>query len=191
MLMDDKNGADLNGDFGWQFKPESSKKESTKVESTPRASSPALVQWTASEYIDHKKGPIWYILLVLAAALITALIYLFTRDMLSSIIIIILLGTLAVAAGRKPQVLEYRLDTAGLAIGKKFYTYDNFKSFTLEEAGPVKNITFLPMKRFMPPLSIYFAPKDEIRITSTLSQFLPYEQRKPSSIDRFMRSIRY
>lgn len=191
MLMDDKNGGDLNGDLGWQFKPEPSKKESAKTESTPKASSPALVQWTASEYIDHKKGPLWYILLILAAALVTALIYLFTKDVLSSVIILILVGTLAVAAGRKPQVLEYRLDATGLAIGKKYYTYDNFKSFTLEEVGPVKNITFLPMKRFMPSLSIYFAPKDEIKITSALSQFLPYEQRRPSSIDRFMRSIRY
>jgi len=189
--MDENNQMGDTNNSGWQFKPESSEEANKPSSSPKKTSTPALAQWTASEYVDHRKGPGWYFLLILAALLITFLIYLFTRDILSSIVILVLLGTLGVAAGRKPRVLEYRIDTTGLAIGSKFYTFDNFKSFTLEEAGPVKNITFLPMKRFMPAISIYFAPEDEIKVTSALSQFLPYEQRRPSSIDRFMRSIRF
>lgn len=194
-LMDDNRlGGDSNTDAGWQFKTESERNNSApsgNSSSKAQSRTAPLVQWSASEYIDHKKGFAWYLALFLGAILVTALLYLFTRDILSSIIVLVLLGVFAVLAGRKPRVLEYRLDTTGIAVGNKFYAYGEFKSFTLEEAGPVKSITFLPMKRFMPPISVYFAPQDEPKITTALSQFLPYEQRPSSTIDNFMRSIRF
>lgn len=186
-MNDDKKEADSNN-TGWQFKPED---DATTYRPENKPASKPLVTWTASEYIEHKKGLFWYILLFLVAVVVTSLLYLFTRDVVSSAIVFILLITLAVVAARKPRVLEYNLDKAGLAVGRKFYSYSNFKSFTLEEVGPLKSITFLPMKRFMPPISVYFAPEDENKIISALSQLLPYEQRRSSSVDNFMRSIRF
>lgn len=190
--MDDKNqGGDPT--TGWQFKPESEgavQSSTTPSDSQIKQSEP-IVSWTASEYIEHKKGLGWYLMLILGAIIITGALYWLTKDIVSSVIVIVLIIVFAVVANRKPRVMEYRLDRNGLAIGNKFYAYVDFKSFTMEEIGPVKNITFLPLKRFMPPISVYFAPQDEPKITNALSQFLPYEQRSPDAVDRFMRSIRF
>lgn len=185
-MDDDKNGG--NADTGWQFKPEV-EGDTHRPESKPISKS--LITWTASEYIEHKKGLFWYVLLFLAAIIVTLLLYWFTKDVVSAAIVFILLSTLAIVAARKPRVLEYSLDTSGLSVGRKFYAYSDFKSFTMEESGPLKSITFLPLKRFMPPVSVYFAAEDENKIVTTLSQLLPYEQRKASSVDNFMRSIRF
>jgi hypothetical protein len=191
-LMDDKNkGGDSTA--GWQFKAENESVAQPSVAFSAAKTQPTepLTSWTASEYIEHKKGFGWYLMLILGGILITAFLFWLTRDVVSSAIVIVLMVVFAVVANRKPRVLEYRLDRNGLAIGNKFYPYADFKSFTLEEVGPVKNLTFLPLKRFMPPISVYFAPQDEAKITNTLSQFLPYEQRSTDAVDRFMRSIRF
>lgn len=190
-MDDQKQGG--NPTAGWQFKQESGNdtQPSTVTNTSKSQQTAPLVSWTASEYIEHKKGFGWYLMLVVGAAVITAVLYWITRDIVSSAIVIVLIVVFAVVANRKPRVLEYRLDQNGLAIGNKFYAYVDFKSFTMEEVGVVKSITFLPLKRFMPSISLYFAPEDEAKITNTLSQFLPYEQRPPDTIDRFMRSIRF
>jgi hypothetical protein len=98
---------------------------------------------------------------------------------------------LAVAAARKPRVLEYRVDDAGLSIGPKLYTYDQFKSISVIDEGAVPSIHLLPLKRFQPVLTIYFAPTDEDGVVGVLSARLPIEERGIDPIDRFMHRIRF
>jgi hypothetical protein len=43
----------------------------------------------------------------------------------------------------------------------------------------------------MPPISAYFAPKDEERITKILGNYLPYEERKLDNVERLSRRLRF
>jgi len=92
---------------------------------------------------------------------------------------------------RKPRVLEYRLDESGLVVSGKSYAYNLFKSFALVEEGAFTSIVLMPLKRFMPAVSIYFEPKDEKKITTILAERLPIETHKLDVLDSFMRRIRY
>lgn len=174
----------------WQYTPASQ----SPVNQAPAAmpvNTPQEVEWTASEFVAHNKGASWYGLLALGAVVLAALIYFITRDTISAGIIVFVALLLGISAARKPRVLHYQVNGGGLAIGEKFYAYAEFKSFSLMQEGAFSSIMFLPLKRFMPPISIYYDPKDEDRIVEVLSYFLPMEARTHDLIDRIVKRIRF
>jgi hypothetical protein len=58
------------------------------------------------------------------------------------------------------------------------------------QEGPLTSANLFPLKRFMPPVTAYFDPKDEEKITNVLGNYLPYEDRKMDGIDRLSRRLR-
>lgn len=149
------------------------------------------VTWTASEFIHHNKAASWYLGLGVATVLLAALIFLITRDVVSTAVIIVAGLLLGVYAARPPRQLEYRIDQRGVFIGHKHYGYDDFKSFTVVPEGAFSSIVFMPLKRFALALTIYYAPEDEEHIMAVLAGRLPFEEPRRDAVDSLMRRIRF
>lgn len=149
------------------------------------------ITWTAGEYIHHEKGVTWYILLFIGALVVSGLLYLITKDMISSVIIMILAIVVAVFASRKPGQVEYRVGASGISVGGRLYKYSVFKSFSIIQDEGVHSILLSPLKRLMPPITIYFAPEDEDSIKKLLGNYLPMEAGGPEAIDRLARRLRF
>ncbi len=158
----------------------------------PQPVNPAeSIAWSASEFIAHQKSAGWYAILGLVTIAIADAVYFSTHDKISTGMIIFAGLLMGYYASRKPKVVDYKLDHYGLSIGTKFYGYGDFKSFALVNEGAFSSIMFMPLKRFMPALSIYFEPKDEDKITNLLAPLLPVSQHKPDAVDHLMRRIRF
>jgi hypothetical protein len=149
------------------------------------------ITWTASEYISHEKSATWYAFLTLATAVIAAMLYLVTKDFVSVGVALASGIILGVSAARKPRELPYRVDMHGITIDSKQYAYGNFRSFAIMPEGAFTSIVLVPLKRFSPLLTIYYAPEDEDTIISLISTQLPNEERKDDAVDRLMRRIRF
>ncbi len=171
---------------GWQFSPEGA----SGVTEVPSHGDEA-VSWTASEFIAHEKGLSWYAILGVVAAIMMILAYLMTRDKTSVGMILVVLVVFAIFSARKPRTLPYRVDNSGIHVGEKSYGYELFKSFAVIQEGGVHSIMMMPMKRFMPPLSIYMDPADEHKIVDVLAVYLPAETRGQDVVDRLMRRLRF
>ncbi|HEY5668315.1 MAG TPA: hypothetical protein VIR03_04085 [Candidatus Saccharimonadales bacterium] len=175
---------------GWRFAA-----EPQHIDATPQPGMggqvPHDVEWTASEFVAHGKGTGWYAALGGVAVVAAALAFFLLHDIVSSIIIVLVAVLLGVAASRQPRVLHYQVNEHGLSMGQKFYPYSEFKSFAVMEEGAFSSIMFMPLKRFMPPISIYYAPEDEDRIVQVLSYYLPMETRTHDAFDRLARRIRF
>ena len=98
------------------------------------------------------------------------------------------LGAFAV---RKPKQLQYELNDSGLRVGDKFYDYRAFKSFSVEREGNFNCLNLLPLKRFMPVLSIYYSAEDEEKIMDIIGTYLPFEEHKLDQIERLSRRLRF
>jgi uncharacterized membrane protein YobD (UPF0266 family) len=192
-------GAEQQPEAPWQYKPAASSTPAAGAAPTaeaPRRSEAfdpptAEASWTASEFIDHAKAPSWYVALGILTLLVVTALYLFTHDFISIIAVVAMAILFGVVASRKPRVLEYHLDGSGIMIGEVFHPYAEFKSFALIEDGSFGTIMFLPLKRFMPPLSVYYSAEDHDKITDVLAHYLPMEMREHDVIDRFSRRIRF
>lgn len=149
------------------------------------------VSWTASEYVTHHKGASWYMGLLGGIVVVVGLVYVVTHEALPSLAIGLGGLLFGVFAARKPQVLQYSVDSHGLAIGTKRYPYQLFRSFSVMDEGVIRSILLMPTQRFNLPITVYYDPKDEEAIITVLGAFLPHEERTVSPIDRFMSQIRF
>ncbi|HSX53062.1 MAG TPA: hypothetical protein VLF90_01695 [Patescibacteria group bacterium] len=175
-------------DASWQFHADEQPQPTAAAQPTNVAGE---VHWTASEFIGHSKTAGWYILLVIAALVVAGLVFLLTKDKISSVMIVIAALIFAVFAARKPRELDYQVDSHGLQIGPKAYPYGTFRSFSIVDEGAIESIWLMPLKRFMPILTIYFDPKDGPKIVNMMAQFLPVENHKLDPIDRLMQRLRF
>jgi hypothetical protein len=182
-------------DTQWQYRP-----EQTAVASDPSynpakpaaVSTPAAtISWTASEYIAHHKTPLWYVGFIGISLLAAAILYFFTRDWVSVAGVVLMGAILIAAAARRPNTLTYTLSAHGVAIGQREYSYDELRSFSVVHESAFPSIVFLPLKRFMPPLSVYYDPADEEHILELLSRHLPVVPASNDLVDRLMRHVRF
>ena len=101
--------ANEQDDSGWDYKPSGGAavadapqtQIASGVSGQPPDSRSSMV-WTASEFIEHQRGPSWYFMLLLATAVLAGLAYLMTSDYFAVGVIIILGIIVGVSAGRKP-----------------------------------------------------------------------------------------
>jgi hypothetical protein len=181
----------------WQFKPEDqgSQSQPTVPSVASNAQQPTTpeeeVSWTASEFIAHEKGLNWYLAMVASVLFFTAIVYLVTKDKITTGIIIMAAIIFGVYARRQPRTLNYHMEYGGLTIGEKFYDFGNFRSYVLAHEGALSSVSFMPLRRFMPVLTVYYSPDDEQKIVQLLSTRLPMESIKKDVIDRFLHRIRF
>lgn len=153
--------------------------------------SPDTITWTASEFIAHDKSSGWYLMLMLAAAGVSVLVFFITRDIISVVVVAVAAIVLAMYGSHKPRQLEYKINPQGITIGPKNYPFDHYRSFSVIPEGAFSSIVFMPLKRFSPPLSIYYDPDDEQSILDLLNKSLPFEERKRDAVDSLMHKIRF
>lgn len=148
------------------------------------------VSWSASEFIAHEKGPLWYLALAGIAIVLVAAVYFLFHDLVAAFAIIFVAVIFGFLAAHKPRVLAYHIGPEGLSIDNKMYAFSDFKSFGVVNEGAFSSITFMPMKRFMPSLSIYYPPEEEETIVDALSNYLPFAPVTHDLVDRLMHRIR-
>jgi hypothetical protein len=148
------------------------------------------ISWTASEFIEHKKTAGWYLVQILVSIAIAAATY-FIFDIFTAIIVLVAALLFGYIAAKKPRELPYIVNSEGVKVGNKLYRYSNFKSFSIIQEEGIQSVWFMPIQRFAPGLSIYFAPEDGQKIVNLLGTFIPYEERKLEFIDQLMHKLRY
>ena len=159
----------------------------------PKSEAPSAsdgISWTASEFIAHAKTGGWYAILGVITIIFAGLAYYFA-DIFSAIVVVVVAILFGYMASRKPRELPYMVNEKGVQVDKKLYPYGSFKSFSIIQEEGVESIWFMPLQRFAPGLTIYFAPQEGQKIVDYLGTQLPYEERKPDTIDILMHRIRF
>lgn len=178
-------------DSGWQYTAETTTTETYAPQPTAVAAPLQPVAWTASEYISHAKGASWFMLLGIGLFVLVAVVYVLTRDIFASIGVGIAGVAFAAFSVRPPRVLNYAINETGIQIGGRFYSYHEFKSFSVMHDGPLPSILLMPLKRFLPPITIFFDPQTEDEIVNVLSAYLPHESKQPDAVDKLMSRLRF
>lgn len=199
--------ADEQADF---YRPESPANAPVEPDYAPMAYDPRQVQpqpqeadlrmqhdgqgvtWTAPEFIQHPKTPEWFLIFVAVTLVFVVGCFLLTGSLVSTIGIALAGVIFGVAANRAPRMRQYAVHNEGVSIGARTtYPYSNFRSFSVIDEEGVPSIVFLPLKRFMPPLTIYYDQVDEDAIVDELSAHLPMHEHQFDLTEQLMRKIRF
>lgn len=130
-------------------------------------------------------------MLALGTIVTAGIVYLMTQDKVSTGVILFVAVIFGISAARKPREQRYGIDEDGVTIGDKKYPFNTFKSFSIVQEEGIESIWLMPLKRFRPPISIYFDPNDGDQIVNILSQFLPIEDHQLDAVDRLMHRLRF
>ncbi len=149
------------------------------------------VTWTASEFIHHEKGIGWYGALGLVSLIVSALVYLGTKDVVSAGVMLLAAVIFGVYAGYKPRVRKYSLSYDSLQIDARTFSLQDFRYFSISHDGAITSIMLVPLKRFMLPLTLYVGVDVEQRVLEVLDNTLPLEKARTDTIDALMRRIRF
>lgn len=149
------------------------------------------ISWSASEFIAHEKGGMWYVALGLATIIIVGAIFLITHDFFSIAAVALAMVAFGVMAKRKPKTVAYHIGPEGLQANGHVYAYSNFKSFGLQDEGTFSSLVFMPMKRFMLPVYVYFPPEQRDEIMEVLSHYIPFSPVEQGAIDRATHRLRF
>jgi hypothetical protein len=149
------------------------------------------VSWTASEFIDHRRGVIWYSWLALATVALTVLVYWLTKDYFAAAVIAVLGLIVAAVSQWKPRQLQYRLTDKGLHIEQKFYPYSQFKFFSIIHENDLSSLVLSQTKRYLPPLSVFIDADDEPAITELVGEHLPLQPGNADRIEQLSRRLRF
>lgn len=160
-------------------------------QSSQTTQDPSVVSWSSSEYIANPKNASWFMILGVGSVVLSAAIYLLTKDKISIVAILSICIIVGVFAARKPRDVQYALDRSGMHMGEKFYPYGAFKSFSIVQETISSHVSLMPLKRFMPPVALHYAAQDEDKIVETLGDYLPYEEHKPDVVENFSRRVRF
>jgi hypothetical protein len=171
--------------------PAASPDPNTNQEQPPNQGQESSLAWSAAEYIHHEKNILWYGVYVLGTALLSGVVYLTTKDLLSTAIVFVAILGLVFLASRKPRVQDYSVDGDSLRVGQKVYHLHDFKEFSVAEEGSMAEIILQPLKRFMPPISVYVALDQADDLAEYLADFLPFEPHTPDAMDSLLRRIRF
>jgi uncharacterized membrane protein YobD (UPF0266 family) len=178
MLMNDEQQPTT--EVNWQYNSASAAAsyDGATVGATAGVPLPPIpeVSWTASEYVAHEKAAGWYAALFAGTFGLVAIIFLITRDILASLVILLACVAIAVYAAWKPGTNKYVINEKGIQIQEKFYAYSDLRSFSVVEEGAIDSIWVKPLKRFTPVVVMYFSPEDEQKIIDVLANFLPHEE---------------
>lgn len=149
------------------------------------------IEWTASEFVERHKSPVWYVVLAAITAGLAALVFFAGHDYIATGAVVAIGIIFGVIGARKPRTLQYRLDAQGLSVAGKVYPYRHFKAFSVGREGPLASISLLPLRRFMPVLTVFCEPTAEDRITELVGSYLPLDDGKLDPIDKFLHKIRF
>lgn len=150
-----------------------------------------LFSWKASEFVNTEKDRKWYAILVIGAILLSVLIYIITKEIMSVLVILVMAVVLGVYGNVKPRSLEYSICKDGINIGEKHFNYSQFKSFSLFEDTALPSIQLMPLKRIAMPINIYISAIDADKIVETLGSYIPLETKNRDFADRLSHKLKF
>lgn len=149
-----------------------------------------IAEWTASEYVHHDKGSLWFIGLAVATLAGAGLAAYFSQWIFAALIVV--MGVvLGIFAGRPPKEVHYKISSEGVVVGERVFPLSQFKSFGVLSEGAFYSVQLRPVKRLMPGVAIYFSEADGEEIFDVLAAYLPIEEIKPDQMDKFVRWLRF
>jgi hypothetical protein len=150
-----------------------------------------LLKWRASEFIHHQKSVSWFLPLVVVSIALAALTYFIGGGVIGVIMVISGATAFAVTAKQEPDTLEYALFPQSIAVGTKEFSYDDFKTFSVAQSGGLFHVVLNPIRRFLPPVTIYFPKEEGAQIFDILADHLPSVEERSDPIDNLMQKIRF
>lgn len=149
------------------------------------------ISWEASESVHHEKDTVWFIGVLVVAALLSMLSIFFIKSWTFTLLIVVMVIALVVFAKRPPRLMQYQMTEHGIDVNGIHHSFREFRAFGVVQDGPFYYVSLLPIKRFMPAMDVYFPEEHGEDIVDLLGSKIPIQTIKPDMLDMVTKRIRF
>lgn len=133
----------------------------------------AIFQWTAPEYIQHERGPKWFLIAGVILAIVI-LVSLLTRNWTLAIAIVVLAAVYEFTRRQHPpKEIDIRITDLGIHAGHMFFPYSNIRAFWLFYENGIKTLHLSIHRRLFSDVIIQLADQDPAVIREYLVGQIP------------------
>lgn len=150
------------------------------------------MKWQAPEYEYREKGPSWYWLSIIIAAVIVAF-SVWEKNFLFGIFVVIAEVLLIVWGNRTPRTVGFTLTETGMDIeGGKRYPLKDFESVSIDEASDGwTEIIFSFHAKLKTPLKVLFPEERLPELRTNMKTVLKEVPHEPTLIDAIEKLLRF
>ncbi len=132
-----------------------------------------LHSWTVEEFVQYARSRAWYVFMfVIGLALVGYGI--FTNNFLFALVIILVAIILFLHAHQSPLEVPFNIAELGVAVGDRWYPYEELDSFYIIYNPPeVKMVFFEPKNLLRPRLRVPLQDMNPVEVRQTLTSYLP------------------
>ncbi|HEY4963494.1 MAG TPA: hypothetical protein VIH90_02250 [Candidatus Saccharimonadales bacterium] len=157
--------------------------QDSEVEETPKFT------WVEVDTFSYSKKASWYLILAALTVAFAAALYVFTKDKITLGVVIASGLLVGIYAAKKPKQVDYEINRYGFKIGTHYYSFEEFKSFSLVVDGDAMTAMLVPLRRFLPYTYLNFSADIQDKILNNLVRTLPLETKRADILDRTIRRI--
>lgn len=150
-----------------------------------------VIEWVSSGEELRARAVAWRVRMTFLSLLASGIVYLITRDIFSAGSVGAVGLLFGLLGSRKPPSLSYMLSSRGVQIGRRQYGYNEFRAFMVDDDVQASSINLIPLKRFLPLLSLHCDPKQRDEIVEMLAAHLPMEMYRRDAIDSIVNRVKF
>jgi len=151
------------------------------------------ITWQAPAFKYYPKDVSWYWLSFIIAIILMAFAV-WQKNLLFAVFIFLAEIMIFTWAGRRPEMIKFRIDAQGISLAGKIYNYSDLEKFCLRPDGESKNFEELIIKRkthFNPYLKILVDAKISSQVREILSRKLTEEEYEDSLLEGIFKWLRF
>lgn len=149
-----------------------------------------VVQWQATEYIQHDKNTLWFVLFIVVTLGLMAIAIFVIQSWTFAVLVPVMAVALLTYTQRPPRLMSYSMSRKGLHVNDHLYPFVEFKAFGVIHDGSEYSIMLVPTKRFRPGVSVYFPENVGEQLVDMLGTRLPMRDLQLDFVDRLLRKLR-
>jgi len=151
-----------------------------------------VISWQASEYIQHKKGWLWYMIFAIIFIGGAVLAYLY-NSWTFSVALVTFAVVYLIFDRPHPKNIKVILSNIGIKVGNKVYQYNRIKAFWIVYNPPFhKSLNIKVYNEFLEEIEIQLGNEDPNRIYEFLSKKLPeLEGKEPGLLDNLSKILKH
>lgn len=130
-----------------------------------------LYQWYVPVNDQHQRGPLWYIIMIIAA--VGIIIYsVLTNNLLFALIVILITYVVFLQSYMPNKKILFQISEKGITAGDQFFSYNKIKNFYIIYDPPNIKKLYFTLEGLSPNFHVPLYNKNPLLIRKTLSEYL-------------------
>jgi hypothetical protein len=161
-----------------------------EVETSQAERADAVIEWQATEYVQHDRNASWFMVLAVVTLGLMAIAIFLMQSLSFAVLVPVMAAALVVYVKRPPALINYTVSRKGVHVNDRLHAYEEFRSFGVLSHDDVHAIVLVPRKRFQLSLTLYFPEEVGEGLVDMLAARLPMNEVKQDAVDRFLARLR-